>query len=144
MKYNLKILLLTIIFVFTFNSILFSQDNQELKSKIRGLSDSLLILDIRTKNITNKLNTLSTENKNDYYRNKNRIEKLNENVDKNIKEINNLLEDVSKNRREIGDLRVLIYEIEVDYTKLVEKLNEIEVWLNNAKIEIDLKSNRNL
>ena len=127
MKKINSILLLTIISLITFNFNLFSQSNIDLRENIKQLSDSLLILDIRTKNLTNKINKLSTDGKADYNRNRNRIENLNKQILKNLEDINNLSEDVSKNKREIGDLRILIYEVEVDYKKLVHQLKQIEI-----------------
>lgn len=139
-----KIILLTFILVITFKFNVFSQENiSEVKSSIKHLSDSLLILDLRTKSNLNKLNQLSKESKSDYSKNRNRLNKLSESVLKNIQDINLINEDISKNKREISDLRILIYDIEVDYSKLVKRLNEIEDFLKETKNEIEiLKQNQ--
>lgn len=141
-KYYTKILL-TFISLITFNFNLFSQSdisqtNIDLRENIKQLSDSLLILDIRTKNLTSKINKLSIDNKTDYSRNRNRIENLNKQILENLENINNLSEDVSKNKREIGDLRVLIYEVEVDYKKLVHQLNQIEIDIVKTNEELEI------
>jgi len=139
-----KIILLTFILVFTFKLNVFSQENiNEVKLSIKHLSDSLLILDLRTKTNLNKLNSLAKTSKNDYNKNRNRLNELSESVLKNIQDINLINEDISKNKRDISDIRILIYDMEVDYTKLVNRLNEIEDFLKETKDEIDiLKQNQ--
>lgn len=138
MKKYYLILLLTIISLITFNFNIYSQNNNELRESIKQISDSLLILDIRTKNLTNKLNKTTSESKNDYNRNKNRIDNINKQILKNLKDINNLSEDVSKNKREIGYLRILIYEVEVDYKKLVQQLKQIEIDIAKTNEELEI------
>lgn len=139
-----KIILLTFILIITFKFNVFSQENiNEVKSRVKYLSDSLLILDLRTKSNLNKLNQLSKESKSDYNKNRNRLNKLSESVLKNIQDINLINEEISKNKREISDLRILIYDIEVDYKKLINRLNEIEDFLKETKNEIEiLKQNQ--
>lgn len=131
-----KSLIILLFLLTSFN--LYSQTNNEIKSNLKGISDSLLILDLKVKSLQNKINNLSKESKSDYFKNKKRLENISSQVQKNIQEINNIQSQSTQNKSDIGDLRVLIYDIEVDYNKLVNQLKDIEVYLEKAISDLDI------
>jgi len=122
----------------SFNQNSYSQERNDIKNNLKQISDSLLILDIKAKSLQNRILDISKESKSDYSKNKKRLDKLSLEIQKNIESINQISNQSIKNKDDIRDLRVLIYDIEVDYNKLVNQLNDIEKFLQQAISDLDI------